>query len=120
MRRRSNAIIAEDLNDYLNQLINQNKNSSSENVNENNLISYQLFDFDYLSLNDRGKNEKNNFDLLSSKQNYKIVLNDITKSFINRKRKNLIPIKFKKFKRKKKDFVTNIQIQNSSKSISCT
>ena len=120
MRRRSNAIIAEDLNDYLNQLINQNKNSSSENVNENNLISYQLFDFDTLSLNDKENNQKNNYDLLSSKQNYKIVLNDITKSFINRKRKNLVPIKFKKFQRKRRAFVTNIHIQNNSKSISCT
>ena len=44
MRRRSNAIIAEDLNDYLNQLIIQKKNSSFENDNDN-LISYQLFFF---------------------------------------------------------------------------
>ena len=119
MRRRANAIIAEDLNDYLNQLIIQKKNSSFENDNDN-LISYQLFDFENLSLNDKGNNEKNNFDLLSSKQNYKIVLNDITKKFINRKRKNLISMKYKKFQRKRKGFVTNIQIQNTSKSISCT
>ena len=118
MRRRSGAILAENINDYFSQMNILSK--KFEISNSNNELSYKLFDFDYLSLNDRGKNEKNNFDLLSSKQNYKIVLNDITKKFINRKRKNLIPIKFKKFQRKKKDFVTNIQIQNSSKSISCT
>lgn len=118
MRRRSGAILAENINDYFSQMnILSKKYEIEESKND---VSYKLFDFDYLSLNDRGKNEKNNFDLLSSKQNYKIVLNDITKTFINRKRKNLIPIKFKKFQRKKKDFVTNIQIQNSSKSISCT
>ena len=118
MRRRSGAILAENINDYFSQMNILSKNFEIENSNYD--ISNKLFDFDYLSLNDRGKNEKNNFDLLSSKQNYKIVLNDITKTFINRKRKNLVPIKFKKFQRKRRAFVTNIHIQNNSKSISCT
>ena len=109
MRRRSNAIIAEDLNDYLNQLINQNKNSSSENVNENNLISYQLFDFDYLSLNDNNLTFEEN-DLLSSKKTYRICLIDIAKNFQNLKKKRiLIPSKVKKNQKKKKGLVIKLK-----------
>ena len=74
MRRRSNAIIAEDLNDYLNQLVNQSKNYSEKD----NIVSYQLFDFENLSLNDNDRNNINNDDLLSSKQKYKIIIDDIT------------------------------------------
>ena len=118
MRRRSNAIIAEDLNDYLNQLIIQKKNSSFENDNDN-LISYQLFDFENLSLNDNDKNYINNDDLLSSKQKYKIIIDDITKKFINKRKRNLIPFKIKKFQKKKRGFINNISISNS-KTISCS
>ena len=115
MRRRSNAIIAEDLNDYLNQLVNQSKNYSEKD----NIVSYQLFDFENLSLNDNDKNYINNDDLLSSKQKYKIIINDITKKFINKRKRNLIPFKIKKFQKKKRGFINNISISNS-KTISCS
>ena len=115
MRRRSNAIIAEDLNDYLNQLVNQSKNYSEKD----NIVSYQLFDFENLSLNDNDRNNINNDDLLSSKQKYKIIINDITKKFINKRKRNLIPFKIKKFQKKKRGFINNISISNS-KTISCS
>lgn len=115
MRRRSNAIIAEDLNDYLNQLVNQSKNYSEKD----NIVSYQLFDFENLSLNDNDKNYINNDDLLSSKQKYKIIIDDITKKFINKRKRNLIPFKIKKFQKKKRGFINNISISNS-KTISCS
>ena len=115
MRRRSNAIIAEDINDYLNQLVNQSKNYSEKD----NIVSYQLFDFENLSLNDNDRNNINNDDLLSSKQKYKIIINDITKKFINKRKRNLIPFKIKKFQKKKRGFINNISISNS-KTISCS
>ena len=115
MRRRSNAIIAEDLNDYLNQLVNQSKNYSEKD----NIVSYQLFDFENLSLNDNDRNYINNDDLLSSKQKYKIIIDDITKKFINKRKRNLIPFKIKKFQKKKRGFINNISISNS-KTISCS
>ncbi len=115
MRRRSNAIIAEDLNDYLNQLVNQSKNYSEKD----NIVSYQLFDFENLSLNDNDRNYINNDDLLSSKQKYKIIINDITKKFINKRKRNLIPFKIKKFQKKKRGFINHISISNS-KTISCS
>ena len=115
MRRRSNAIIAEDINDYLNQLVNQSKNYSEKD----NIVSYQLFDFENLSLNDNDRNYIDNDDLLSSKQKYKIIINDITKKFINKRKRNLIPFKIKKFQKKKRGFINNISISNS-KTISCS
>ena len=115
MRRRSNAIIAEDLNDYLNQLVNQSKNYSEKD----NIVSYQLFDFENLSLNDNDRNYIDNDDLLSSKQKYKIIIDDITKKFINKRKRNLIPFKIKKFQKKKRGFINNISISNS-KTISCS
>ena len=96
MRRRSNAIIAEDLNDYLNQLVNQSKNYSEKD----NIVSYQLFDFENLSLNDNDKNYINNDDLLSSKQKYKIIIDDITKKFaVQYPKQYTNPRKMKKHKK---------------------
>ena len=49
MRNRSNAIIAENFNDYISQI----KSFEKENKNE---IFYKLFDFDLLSLNESKNN----------------------------------------------------------------
>ena len=73
--------------------------------NSNNELSYKLFDFDYLSLNDNKLTFEEN-DLLSSKKTYRICLIDIAKNFQNLKKKRiLIPSKVKKNQKKKRGLV---------------
>jgi hypothetical protein len=110
MRNRSNAIIAENLNDYISQI----KSFGKENKND---IFYKLFDFDLLSLNESKNNinsEEN--DLLSSKKTYRICLNDIKKKFKNlHKKRILISLKFRKNQKKKRRLIIkseNISIHN--------
>ena len=103
MRRRSGAILAENINDYFSQMNILSK--KFEISNSNNELSYKLFDFDYLSLNDNNLTFEEN-DLLSSKKTYRICLIDIAKNFQNLKKKRiLIPLKVKKNQKKKRGFV---------------
>jgi hypothetical protein len=103
MRRRSGAILAENINDYFSQMNILSKNFEIENSNYD--ISNKLFDFDYLSLNDNNLTFEEN-DLLSSKKTYRICLIDVAKKFQNLKKKRiLIPLKVKKNQKKKRGFV---------------
>ncbi len=104
MRRRSGAILAENINDYFSQMNILSK--KFEISNSNNELSYKLFDFDYLSLNDNNKLTFEENDLLSSKKTYRICLIDIAKNFQNLKKKRiLIPSKVKKNQKKKRGLV---------------
>ena len=103
MRRRSGAILAENINDYFSQMNILSKKFEIENSNYD--ISNKLFDFDYLSLNDNNLTFEEN-DLLSSKKTYRICLIDVAKKLQNLKKKRiLIPLKVKKNQKKKRGFV---------------
>ena len=103
MRRRSGAILAENINDYFSQMNILSK--KFEISNSNNELSYKLFDFDYLSLNDNNLTFEEN-DLLSSKKTYRICLRDITKKFKNIHQKRvLILSKIKKNQKKKRRLI---------------
>ena len=110
MRNRSNAIIAENFNDYISQI----KSFEKENKNE---IFYKLFDFDLLSLNESKKNiNDEEDDLLSSNKTYRICFIDITKKFKTlRQKRILIHSKIKKNQKKKRGLIIkskNITILN--------
>ena len=113
MRRRSGAILAENINDYFSQMNILSKKFEIENSNYD--ISNKLFDFDYLSLNDNNLTFEEN-DLLSSKKTYRICLNDIKKKFKNlHKKRILISLKFRKNQKKKRRLIIkseNISIHN--------
>ena len=101
MRNRSCAFSGENINDYISQI------KSIEKEELKNDISYKLFDFDLLSLNET-KNNLNNEenDLLSSNKTYRICLCDITKKFKNlHKKRILIPSKIKKKQIKKRGLI---------------
>lgn len=108
MRNRSNAILAENLEDFLFQAKHPKVHSPSNHIS--NELNFQLINLDFLSINE----DADIYDSLSSNKKYTITFNTTHKEKSHKSKitKNIIPLKLKRAFKKKRKFL----IDNTNKS----
>jgi len=109
MRPRSNAILAENINEYISKYDSNIKEKNYNLQNEKKLLYFDLINLDFLTLKECSKKINNDYyDYLSANKNYKITyLKENKKNKINHK--PLITFKFKKIQRKKRGILNSNQ-----------
>ena len=104
MRPRSNAILAENIDEYIAKLDSNIKEKNYNLKRENLLLCYDLINLDYLTLKESNKRNNEYNDFLSANKNYKITY---FKENNNKFYKPLISLKSKKIQKKKRGILNS-------------
>ena len=104
MRSRSNAILAENFDEYIAKFDSNIKEKNYNLKRENLLLCYDLINLDYLTLKESNKRNNEYNDFLSANKNYKITYFKENK---NKFYKPLISLKSKKIQKKKRGILNS-------------
>ena len=104
MRSRSNAILAENIDEYIAKLDSNIKEKNYNLKRETLLLCYDLINLDYLTLKESNKRNNEYNDFLSANKNYKITY---FKENNNKFYKPLISLKSKKIQKKKRGILNS-------------
>ena len=104
MRSRSNAILAENIDEYIAKFDSNIKEKNYNLKRENLLLCYDLINLDFLTLKESSKRNNEYNDFLSANKNYKITY---FKENNNKFYKPLISLKSKKIQKKKRGILNS-------------
>ena len=105
MRSRSNAILAENIDEYIAKFDSNIKEKNYNLKRENLLLCYDLINLDYLTLKESNKRNNEYSDFLSANKKYKITY--FKENNNNLYNKPLISLKSKKIQKKKRGILNS-------------
>jgi len=104
MRPRSNAILAENIDEYITKLDSNLKEKNYNLKRENLLLCFDLINLDYLTLKESNKKNNEHNDFLSANKKYKITYFKENNKICH---KPLISLNSKKIQKKKRGILNS-------------
>ena len=106
MRPRSNAILAENIDEYITKLDSNLKEKNYNLKRENLLLCFDLINLDYLTLKESNKKNNEHNDFLSANKKYKITYFKENNNY-KLTHKPLISLNSKKIQKKKRGILNS-------------